>query len=46
VRYATVLAMDAVGSDEALALVREKGTKDKDPATKRLAERIVAARSR
>jgi HEAT repeats len=46
VRYATVLAMDAAGTEEALALVREKGTKDKDPATKRLAERIVAARSR
>lgn len=46
VRYATILAMDAAGTDEALALVREKGTKDKDPATKRLAERIVAARSR
>jgi hypothetical protein len=46
VRYATVLAMDAAGTEEALALVREKGTKDKDPATRRLAERIVAARSR
>lgn len=46
VRYATVLAMDAAGTAEALAFVREKGTKDKDPGTRRLAERIVAARSR
>jgi HEAT repeats len=46
VRYATLLAMDAIGTEEALALVREKGTKDKDTAAKRLAERIVAARGR
>jgi HEAT repeat protein len=46
VRYATLLVMDAVGTDEALALVGTQGTKDKDMAVKRLAERIVAARGR
>lgn len=42
VRYATLLALDTVGSEEALALIREKGTKDKHLAVKKLAERIVA----
>ncbi|MGZ5431529.1 MAG: HEAT repeat domain-containing protein [Thermoanaerobaculia bacterium] len=42
VRYATLIALDTVGTSEALALIREKGTKDKNLAIKRLAERIVA----
>jgi hypothetical protein len=42
VRYATLIALDTVGTSEALALIREKGTRDKNLAIKRLAERIAA----
>ncbi|HUR83379.1 MAG TPA: HEAT repeat domain-containing protein [Thermoanaerobaculia bacterium] len=42
VRYATLLALDSVGSAEAMAFIRENGPKDKNTAVRRLAERLSA----
>ena len=44
VRYATLVALDSVGTDEAFAVIRDQGTKDKSVAIKKLAERLVNSR--
>jgi len=40
-RYYTIKAMDYIGGDAALALVRDKGTKDADAAPRRLSQRVL-----
>ena len=42
VRYATIIALAGVGTPEAMALIREKGTKDKTVIVRKLSERIVS----
>lgn len=44
VRYATILALASVGTPEALALIRDKGTKDKTTIVRKLSERLLAER--
>src|SRR6185503_2622323 len=41
VRYATIIALASVGTPEALALIREKGTKDKTLIIRKLSERLL-----
>lgn len=41
VRYATIIALANAGTLEALALIREKGTKDKTMIVRKLSERVV-----
>lgn len=44
VRYATIIAMGHVGTPEALAFIREQGTKDKTLAIRKLSERLLSGR--
>lgn len=44
VRYATIIALASAGTPEAMALIREKGTKDKTVIIRKLSERILSAR--
>jgi HEAT repeats len=44
VRYATIIALASIDTPEALALIREKGTKDKTLIIRKLSERLLAAR--
>lgn len=41
-RWYTLKALDYIGGDAALALVKDQGVKDKDGGPRRLAERIIA----
>lgn len=41
VRYATIIAMGNAGTPEALALIRERGTKDKTVVVRKLSERLL-----
>ncbi len=41
VRYATIIALASAGTPEALALIREKGTKDKTVIVRKLSERVL-----
>ncbi|HJQ35921.1 MAG TPA: HEAT repeat domain-containing protein [Thermoanaerobaculia bacterium] len=41
VRYATIIALANAGTPEALALIREKGTKDKTTIVRKLSERVL-----
>lgn len=43
VRYATIIALASAGTPEALALIREKGTKDKTLIVRKLSERLLSA---
>ena len=44
VRYATIIALANAGTPEALALIREKGTKDKTLIIRKLSERLLSER--
>jgi hypothetical protein len=41
VRYATIIALANAGTPEALALIREKGTKDKTAIVRKLSDRVL-----
>ncbi|HYC91227.1 MAG TPA: HEAT repeat domain-containing protein [Thermoanaerobaculia bacterium] len=41
VRYATIIALANAGTPEAMALIREKGTKDKTVIVRKLSERLL-----
>lgn len=41
VRYATIIALASAGTPEALALIREKGAKDKTVIVRKLSERLL-----
>ncbi|HVE72855.1 MAG TPA: HEAT repeat domain-containing protein [Thermoanaerobaculia bacterium] len=42
VRYATIIALAGTGTPEAVALIREKGTKDKTVIIRKLSERLLS----
>lgn len=42
VRYATIIALASTGTPEALALIREKGPKDKTLVVRKLSERLLS----
>lgn len=42
VRYATIIALASAGTPEALALIREKGAKDKTVIVRKLSERLLS----
>lgn len=42
VRYATIIALASAGTPEAMALIREKGTKDKTLIIRKLSERLLS----
>ena len=44
VRYATIIALANAGTPEALALIREKGTKDKTVIIRKLSDRMLIER--
>lgn len=44
VRYATIIALASAGTPEALALIREKGAKDKTLIIRKLSERLLSPR--
>lgn len=44
VRYATIIALAGTDTPEALALIREKGAKDKTAIIRKLSERLLSAR--
>jgi hypothetical protein len=45
-RWYSLKAMDYIGGETALALVRDRGTRDRDGGPRRLAERITRSPSR
>ena len=44
VRYATIIALASAGTPDALALIRDKGVKDKTLIIRKLSERLLAGR--
>jgi HEAT repeat protein len=44
VRYATIIALASAGTPEAMALIREKGMKDRTTIVRKLSERLLGER--